>query len=67
MVKLCVRCPETLTDLFDCPSGVRQGFVSSPTLFSFVINELALEVAKSGSCGIQLTPNILQILIMLCL
>ncbi|WP_419653299.1 RNA-directed DNA polymerase, partial [Thiolapillus sp.] len=44
VVKSCVRCPESLTDLFDCPSGVRQGCVLSPTLFSFVINELALEV-----------------------
>ena len=37
----------------------------SPTLFSFVINELALEVAKSGSYGIQPTPDIIQILVML--
>uniref|UniRef100_UPI003AF4937F reverse transcriptase family protein n=2 Tax=Thiolapillus sp. TaxID=2017437 RepID=UPI003AF4937F len=65
VVKSCVRCPESLTDLFDCPSGVRQGCVLSPTLFSFVINELALEVAKNGSYGIQLTPDIIQILIML--
>ena len=44
---------------------MRQGCVLSPTLFSFVINELALEVAKNGSYGIQLTPDIIQILIML--
>ena len=65
IVKSCVRCPESLTDFFDCPRGVRQGCVLSPTLFSFFINELALYVAKNGLYGVQLTPDIIQILIML--
>ena len=65
IVKSCVRCPESLTDFFDCPRGVRQGGVLSPTLFSFFINELALDVAKNGLYGVQLTPDIIQILIML--
>ena len=65
IVKSCVRCPESLTDFFDCPRGVRQGCVLSPTLFSFFINELALDVAKNGLYGVQLTPDIIQILIML--
>ncbi len=65
ITKSCVRCPESLTDFFDCPRGVRQGCVLSPTLFSFFINELALDVAKNGLYGVQLTPDIIQILIML--
>ena len=65
IVKSCVRCPESLTDFFDCPRGVRQGCVLSPTLFSFFINELALDVAKNGLYGVQRTPDIIQILIML--
>ena len=37
----------------------------SPTLFSFFINELALDVAKNGLYGEQLTPDIIQILLIL--
>ena len=55
----------SLTDFFDCPRGVRQGCVLSPTLLSFFINELAPDVAKNGLYGVQLTPDIIQILIML--
>ena len=44
IIKSCVRYPESLTDFFDCPRGVRQGGVLSPTLFSFFINDLALDV-----------------------
>ena len=65
IVKSCVRCPECLTDFFDCPRGVRQGCVLSPTLFSFFMNELVLDVAKNGLYGVQRTPDIIQILIML--
>ena len=65
IVKSCVWCPESLTDFFDCPRGVRQGGVLSPTLFSFFINELALDVAENGLYGVQLTPDVIQILIML--
>ena len=37
----------------------------SPTLFSFFINELALEIAQNGMYGVQLTPDVVQILVML--
>ena len=37
----------------------------SPTLFSFLINELALEIAQNGMYGVQLTPHVVQILVML--
>ena len=36
-----------------------------PALFSFLINELALEIAQHGMCGFQLTPDFVQVLIML--
>ena len=60
-----VRCPNNLTEFFDCPSGVRQGCVLSPTLFSFRINELALEMAQNGMHGVQLIPDAIQVLLML--
>ena len=34
-------------------NGVRQGCVFSPTLFSFLIDELALDIAQNGMCGVQ--------------
>ena len=37
----------------------------SPALFSFLINELALEIAQNGMYGVQLKPDVVQILIML--
>lgn len=65
-VRSCVRCPtDNLTDFFQSSLGVRQGCVLSPTLFSFFINELALEIANNGDFGIQLSPSLVQILIML--
>ena len=64
-VRSCVRCPDNLTEFFECPIGVRQGCVLSPTLFSFLINELALEIAQNGMYDVQLTPDVVHILIML--
>ena len=60
----CVRCPDNLTEFFECPTGVKQGCVLSPRLFSFLINELALVKAQNGMYGVQLTPDV-QILVML--
>ena len=37
----------------------------SPTLFSYLINELAPEIPQNGMYGVQLTPDVIQILIML--
>ena len=59
-VKSCVRCPDNLTEFFECPIGVRQGCVLSPPLFSFLINELALEIAQNGMYGVQLTPHVVH-------
>jgi hypothetical protein len=36
------------TDWFECPLGVKQGDTLSPTLFSAFINDLAIELDRSG-------------------
>ena len=35
IVKSCVRCPESLTDFYDCPMGVRQGCLVSNFVLVF--------------------------------
>ena len=40
--KACVRANNDLTDFSDCPHGLKQGCVASPTLFSIIINEIAI-------------------------
>ena len=64
-VRFGVQCPNNRTEFFDCPNGVRQGCVLSPTSFSFLISELALEMAQNGIHGVQLTPDVIQVFIML--
>ena len=64
-VRSCVRCSNTTTNYFECPNGVRQGCILSPVLFSLLINELALEITAGGKHGIQLTPDLIQVLIIL--
>ena len=51
--------------MFDCPQGLRQGCVLSPTLFSIVINEIATSVANEGKHGIQLLPGLIELFILL--
>ena len=60
-----IRCPDNLTECFECPNGVRQGCVLAPTLFSFLINESVLDIAQNGMYGVQLIPGVVQVLIML--
>ena len=48
-----------------CSRGLKQGDSCSPILFSLLINELANEIVLKGKHGITLSPDILQILIML--
>ena len=47
-VKARVRCGDKLTDYVNCTTGVKQGDVCSPILFSLFINELALQVIDKG-------------------
>ena len=61
----CVRVNGEFTDMFDCPQGLRQGCVLSPTLFSIIINEIATSVANEGKHGIQLLPGLIELFILL--
>ena len=61
----CVRVNGEFTDMFDCPQGLRQGCVLSPTLFSIIINEIATSVANEGKHGLQLLPGLIELFILL--
>ena len=61
----CVRVNNELSDIFECPVGVRQGCVLSPTLFSLFINQLANYISENGVHGVQLLPNLLELFILL--
>ena len=54
-----------LTDVFLCPRGLKQGEVCSPVLFSLFINELTKDIIESGKHGIQLAPDLIELLILL--
>ena len=64
-VKARIRCGGKLTDYINCTSGVKQGDVCSPVLFSLFINELTSEVIAQGRHGAQFTTEILQLFILL--
>ena len=54
----------TLTEHIHCTLGVKQGDICSPVLFSLYINELAMEITKSGRHGVMLdTYELLALLL----
>ena len=61
----CVRVNNKVTELFDCPSGVRQGCILSPALFSLFVNEIAAGMEAVGKHGIQLQPGLVEIFLLL--
>jgi hypothetical protein len=61
----CVRVNGVLSEFFDCPVGVRQGCVLSPTLFSLFINQIVSHINESGRHGVQLLPGLLELFILL--
>ena len=65
IVKVRVRAGGELTDVFLCPRGLKQGEVCSPVLFSLFINELTKDIIESGKHGIQLAPDLIELLILL--
>ena len=64
-VKSCVRWGAFVTDFFDCPTGVRQGCLLSPLIFSLLISEVAELVNKKGKHGYQFVPNCREIFLLL--
>ena len=64
-VKFCVRFNNECTNTFDCPVGLRQGCLLSPVIFSIFVNELSKLIESSDICGIQLFPDITEILLLL--
>ena len=64
-VKAKVRVGSDVTESFTCPRGVKQGEVCSPVLFTLFIEELAKEVCQRGRHGVQLMPELVQILILM--
>lgn len=65
VVKTKVRCGLEFTDTFMCPQGVKQGEICSPILFSLFINELTKSIQENGRHGVQLSPDFIELLIML--
>lgn len=61
----CVRVNDVYSDFFECPVGVRQGCVLSPTLFSMFINQLANHMNGAGRHGVQMLPGLLELFILL--
>ena len=59
----CVRLNNNYTDWFDITSGVKQGDVRSPTLFSMYLNDMAVGIERS-QCGVNLNGFELSILYM---
>ena len=61
IVLSCVRCPYGKTIFFDCPNGVRQGFILSPVLFSLLVQEITNEIHRRGGYRIQLVPDLVEV------
>ena len=67
VVKARVRCSNGagLTDFFFCQKGLKQGEITSPLLFSLLINELSFDIMNNGNHGVQLHPDITELFMVL--
>ena len=64
-VKARVRDGDLLTYCIECLRGVKQGDVCSPVLFSWFINELALDIINGGKHGALLTTTLVELFVLL--
>ena len=64
-VKICVRNDREVSDFFVSRNGLKQGCVLSPLLFCLFIEELHTAIIDSGTTGIQLSPDIIEIFILM--
>jgi hypothetical protein len=64
-VKARVRCGGALTECINCTTGVKQGDVCSPILFSLFINEVTKEVIENGRHGGTFINDALELFILL--
>ena len=61
----CVRANRSFTNFFECPTGLKQACLLSPVLFSIFIEKLVDKLIESGIRGLQLFPEIIEILVLL--
>ena len=64
-VQACVRWGQELSEFFVCPSGVKQGAVESPLIFSLYINTVADYVRRKGRHGVQMVPGMKEVFLLL--
>jgi len=64
-VKARVRSGANLTQRIQCSTGVKQGDVCSPILFSLFINELAVEIINRGRHGVTFSLDAFELFVML--
>ena len=64
-VNICVRNDREVSDFFVSKNGLKQGCVLSPLLFCLFIEELHTEIIDSGTTDIQLSPDIIEIFILM--
>ena len=65
VVKAKVRVGGEYTESFLCPRGLKQGEICSPVIFSLLINELTKDILEKGKHGVQLSPELIHLLILL--
>jgi hypothetical protein len=64
-VKCCIHSTSGYTDYFECFQGLKQGCLASPTLFLFLINELATYIIQNGTHGIQLSQDAVELFLLM--
>ena len=60
-----VRVGNKITDYFDCLTGVKQGCILSPLLFSIFLSELEIQLNTCGAHGIDLLNDNLGIFLLM--